>query len=1111
MANKDDIKNQQDLNEAKAETIRLTAEDNKFLALGRKIAAETTEETRNLGQELRDMLGLSKQRNDYDKALLGLSRNITAQAQKNAVELGRNGEIAKEILKDEKILEAAKREQLISAKGLNSVQITAADKIAKAQVKRQDVISEIDELYNKLATADDESAKKIKEDIAKREDQLAAVESTLEAHLKTADAETQRLSLANQLAIQAQKNLEIKGEEGDTQKKINDRLGVTGGLIRGAGGLMTKLGFSGNSVADGIKEAEKAMVDFADEAVRSKVNVSKLSVAMKAVGPFLKALTKGFTDPAVILGTIIDKYFEVDKAATKFQQLTGQNADGIAGMNGELASSVSVLNTATELTEQMGVNAFAAFGPEIVAGAAALKNELGLSAENVGVLAMNAKLSGTNMAGLEAQVQAATEEFNNTTDSAVSSTQVIRDMGKAGKSVQAQFAQFPGGLAKAAAAARKIGMELKDMDGIMDGLLNFEDSIAAEMEAELLTGRQLNLNRARELALANDIEGVAGELFKNSVDVANYAKMSRFEQESYAKALGMSRDQLGEMAIQKGILVGMSEEEKARIRGVSLEESKRMDVQAKIQESMDKLAQSFAPLLTIVADLADILGTVVKPIAHGIAMVTGLINQFSILKVLAGAFLALWAAQKIASVIGLTTTALKLNTVAQTVANSAKAAWISLSNSSAVAWVREKVATIASTVAQKASSAATYLWNVAKGATIALMNSSTLAWIREKLAIVASTIAQKVSTAATAAWNIMKTASIAVMNLSGISWLREKAAIVGTTVAQNASAAATAAWNGVKTVSNMLMATGVGRWVAEKAMIIGNTIAKWANLGATAAAASTNTILATSQTAVATTGTAASGGLAAAGTALGAFGVAAAPAIPIILALGAALLMASPAIYVLGEVIKTIAEVIGNVLMKALEMLPSIVTSVANGFTQILGAVSPENIAGLFMLGPALLSAAVGFTAFSIAVAAGALAGGLASIMGGGLLPQIILLGSMAEPLSTVAGSLTSIASAIAMISENLAQLDTDKLEALGDLVITTAIAAPMIGAAGGIGEMISGITGGGNSEEATKSESNDKLIAKIDELIVAVKQGKNINMDGRRVGGTLQQAATNT
>ena len=64
--------------------------------------------------------------------------------------------------------------------------------------------------------------------------------------------------------------------------------------------------------------------------------------------------------------------------------------------------------------------------------------------------------------------------------------------------------------------------------------------------------------------------------------------------------------------------------------------------------------------------------------------------------------------------------------------------------------------------------------------------------------------------------------------------------------------------------------------------------------------------------------------------------------------------------------------------------------------------------------------------------------------------------------------------------------------------------------AAGALGDMVSGITGGGEDSTA-KAENNEKLIAKIDELIVAVKQGKNINMDGRKVGGTLAVAATNT
>ena len=36
------------------------------------------------------------------------------------------------------------------------------------------------------------------------------------------------------------------------------------------------------------------------------------------------------------------------------------------------------------------------------------------------------------------------------------------------------------------------------------GTLDFENSIAKEMEAQILTGKSINLNRARELAFAGD-------------------------------------------------------------------------------------------------------------------------------------------------------------------------------------------------------------------------------------------------------------------------------------------------------------------------------------------------------------------------------------------------------------------------------------------------------------------------------------------------------------------------------------------------------------------------------------------------------------------------------
>jgi hypothetical protein len=166
---------------------------------------------------------------------------------------------------------------------------------------------------------------------------------------------------------------------------------------------------------------------------------------------------------------------------------------------------------------------------------------------------------------------------------------------------------------------------------------------------------------------------------------------------------------------------------------------------------------------------------------------------------------------------------------------------------------------------------------------------------------------------------------------------------------------------------------------------------------------------------------------------------------------------------------------------------------------------------GLIMAGLGLMAAAGGLAFFAAALAGGSLMSGLTSLFtGGGIIEDLQNLTAMAGPLQSVAGSLTAIAAALGGIGAALATLETEKLEEMQGLIMTAAFAAPAIAAVGAIGDFISGITGGGESEGG-KSESNDKLIAKIDELIIAVKQGKNINMDGRKVGGTLQQVATNT
>jgi hypothetical protein len=98
--------------------------------------------------------------------------------------------------------------------------------------------------------------------------------------------------------------------------------------------------------------------------------------------------------------------------------------------------------------------------------------------------------------------------------------------------------------------------------------LNFEDSISAELEAELLTGQDLNLEKARYLALQGDSAGAAAELMKNlgPNGLAKFQKMNVIQQEAYAKALGMSADELADSLVKQKQLDSLDKQEASALK-----------------------------------------------------------------------------------------------------------------------------------------------------------------------------------------------------------------------------------------------------------------------------------------------------------------------------------------------------------------------------------------------------------------------------------------------------------------------------------------------------------------------------------------------------------------
>jgi hypothetical protein len=434
------------------------------------------------------------------------------------------------------------------------------------------------------------------------------------------------------------------------EKEINNALGVGGAAVQGISTLMTSLGMNSGIFSDAVQEAEEAMRNTA------KDGGSKLQVLMAGLGPLAKGFGKALTDPATIINKIISSFLEVNKQSVELERLTGQNSQRMAGANFEVASTVDVLKVAVELTQQLGVNAQNAFSSDVLAGAAGLKNEMGLAADEAGGLAVMAQTTTGDINGMVDGIVATTSAFNKANRSAVSQGQILKDVATTSDSIKLSLGNNPAMIAKAASAARRLGLELKDVDQIASSLMNFEDSISAELEAELLTGKQLNLEKARELALKNDLIGLGDEIFKNSVDINEFGKMNRIQQESYAKALGLTKDQLARIAYQKAIEKGMTDEQAAAAAGVTAESMKQMDVQERISKAIDKLAQAFAPILDIVADIADVIGWIITPIAGIVGYAVKLLTAFGLIKIplliIGGIMLSGSIAKGIGSMVG---------------------------------------------------------------------------------------------------------------------------------------------------------------------------------------------------------------------------------------------------------------------------------------------------------------------------------------------------------------------------------------------------------------------------------------------------------------------------
>jgi hypothetical protein len=100
---------------------------------------------------------------------------------------------------------------------------------------------------------------------------------------------------------------------------------------------------------------------------------------------------------------------------------------------------------------------------------------------------------------------------------------------------------------QAAIAAKKLGLNMAAVSSTTESLLDFESSIEKQMEASMLLGREINLDKARQLAVTGDQKGMLDEVLKAVGGEAEFNEMNVIQRRALADAVGQSVEGLSRL------------------------------------------------------------------------------------------------------------------------------------------------------------------------------------------------------------------------------------------------------------------------------------------------------------------------------------------------------------------------------------------------------------------------------------------------------------------------------------------------------------------------------------------------------------------------------------
>jgi len=532
------------------------------------------------------------------------------------------------------------------------------------------------------------SSKDIGKDLAKGEDiqkrlitERGAIEKLAnkakESGNKEAEAAYAKISkgLDVQLEQQGEINAVLK-KEADIAKDIDNTMGLTGKslgvvnkLLKGSLGDVDKIAKkSRERVAElkkerTLKNEANGLLDEAGNVIEG--NVSKMEgfgIQLQEIG---SGITDNLNDPLVLLQAGLD-FSAQTTILQKNLALSGKEAyalnyelAGAAARSGEMAiGSKDAAKAFGTLNSQIGIASTALAG--MAGDAAVLQKLLGLSDEAIGNAGKASLILGKSIKDVKLDIIDSTTSIRTQSGIALDYNKIIEKTLNVTGQIAMQLGNNPKEIAKAVAQANALGMELEQVAKVGQSLLNFEQSIEAELQAELLTGKELNLEKARLLALTGDYEALSREIAEQAGTFTEYSAMNVIQQQKLAEAFGMSADEMSNMLIDQEAMGKTAEQLRAEGKEDIAQRLEARNAQEKFTDAVEKMKGVFVDLVGgPIGALLDMLTVVLEPINLAVSGATKLASIFRGTKEDLGFMEAIFGG--IALSVGIVATAMKLN------------------------------------------------------------------------------------------------------------------------------------------------------------------------------------------------------------------------------------------------------------------------------------------------------------------------------------------------------------------------------------------------------------------------------------------------------------------